>query len=662
MRRNIITITLFSLFFILYSCKKVLNTQPKDFVTADNYYNTEDELNRALSGVYQMLATDGLYGSYLHSTLQTSDEFFYRPSGTGALVMDIDASDTRINSLWRGLYEGINRANLLLENIHKPQMDEQKRGVIKGEALFLRAYFYFLLVDYFGDVPLKLASTQTPIGTEIAETPTGKIYEQLVKDMKTASSLVLPSSAYTYNGHVSKQAVQGMLAKVFLTMAGQPLKDITKYKEALLYADSVIQSGLHSLNPSYQQIFINHSAEVYDTKEGIWEIEFSGDNTGSVRAAGRVGILNGIQSAGISWPGYGDGNYNTTKRLYDTYAVGDLRRDWNIANIRYASVTGSTTANEVPVTTTTIYDRNVGKWRRKYENGIPAQSFNATNFPVLRYADVLLMYAEAYYFVHGIEDGRALEVINQVRRRAFGLPVNVPATSVSVVNRITLSTTGNTGYLGTVTQLPITFSGGGGSGASGIAIVNATTGKVSSVVLVNTGGGYTTAPTVIIGRVWTANTDYALGTQVYNGNNLYTVTKAGTSTVTAPTNTSGNSNATLTGAEFSYAGLRATATATIGSTAVDLQQSGVSDFLKEVMMPERARELAFEGARLHDLKRWGKYVEYMGTLKTEIEANAPANYTYAAAAARNISARNVLFPIPNSEFIINGLVTQNTGW
>lgn len=644
--------------FGLQSCNDVLDTKPEDFVSPEDYYNTEAELNTALSGVYRMLATDPIYGSYQYTLNSISDEFFYKNRTTGPQVLTIDASTAFISQFWAACYQGIERSNLLLENIDKPVMNEDKRNAIKGEALFLRSYFHFLLVDHFGEVPLKISSTKSPLNTSIARSSIKDVYAQIVTDMKEAENLVPLISSYTYNGHVTKTAVQGILAKVFLAMAGSPLKDVTKYKEARDYSLLVINSGLHSLNPSYQQIFINHSKNIYDTKECIWEIEFTGDNTGIVRSAGKLGIVNGILSLSIDSPGFSYGDINSTKRLYDFYTSGDLRRDWSIANVRYVAASGERVAVEKPVTTTTIYDRQIGKWRRKYESEPRNQNYNSTNFPVLRYSDVLLMYAEAEYFTNG-PDG-AYEALNQVRRRAFGFDPNSPVASVSVVDRLTLSTTGNTGYLASVSELPITFSGGSGLDAAGKALVG-TNGKVSNLTLQSGGKGYTAVPTVIIGNLWASNTNYIAGTQVYNGNNLYTITVAGRSTSTAPTQTSGSSTQSITGAVFTYAGARAQGTAIIVTSVIDLANLSPGDFLKAIK-EERARELAFEAARAHDLKRWGDYVTSMQTLKAEISQNAPSAYTYAASTAGNVTSRNVFFPIPANELSINNLAKQNLGW
>jgi hypothetical protein len=168
-------------------------------------------------------------------------------------------------------------------------------------------------------------------------------------------------------------------------------------------------------------------------------------------------------------------------------------------------------------------------------------------------------------------------------------------------------------------------------------------------------------PTINIGTAWTAATAYTTGMQVYNGNNLYTVTTAGTSTVTGPTQTSGASVAATTGAVFTYAGLRASGTAAVATTAVDLAGLSQATF-QQAIQDERARELCYESLRKPDLIRWGIWVNTMNALAADIKANAGTTFAYGALAGSNITARNLLFPIPASEISVNKGATQNPGW
>lgn len=596
-----------ALAFITFSCNKALELNPTDFSSPENYYNTEKQLNFALNGIYGVLRGSSMYGGNLNSSLaHPSDEALWRYNTAGATGFEFltyNSSAPLINSFWGNLYNGINLSNLLLENIDKANASEESKKVIRGEALFLRAYYYFLLVDHFGGVPLKLKSSQSPDRPEDVALPrntVAEVYEQITKDMIEAEGLVRPITAFNHSGRVTQTVVQGILARVYLTMAGAPLRDVSKYADAKLWAGKVIDSGLHSLNPNYKQIFVNHCRDLYDNKESMWEVEFFGNtNTTVLELGGRLPILTGIFSTNEAFPGFCLDNYHTTAKLYNLYqeVPNDLRRDVSIASYRYVG------ANSLPVlhTATQIYERAAAKWRREYETLLPRSRTNTpTNFPLLRYADVLLMYAEAENELNGPTQD-ALDKINMVRRRAMGTGNRISA--INVVNQ-------GTGYNA---NHSISITGGDGDCAFADAVI--TSGRVTSIRLVSGGAFYTSAPTV-----------------------------------------------TITGVT---AGTGATATAVLSpinpATANLPMPANKAAFFKAIQ-DERARELAFEAIRLHDLKRWGIYVETLREVSDDITNNAPATWKFLAQSGLNATPRNVLFPIPLVELTNNPNMVQNLGY
>lgn len=522
---------------LVTSCSNILNKEP-DFVSPDYYYNTESELLQALNGIYNRLIDKNgrMYSKGLFGFFVLSDETFYTNSfnNTNIRAGMMDAADLDVGRFWEVLYEGINRANLLLYSIEGKELTTETMKAAKGEALFLRGYYYYLLTTFFGEVPLKLTPTLSANDSYLAKSPLTDIYKQIVEDMQNAEELVLDINVLGSNERISKTGVQAILARVFLKMAGEPLKDERRYADALQYAQKVIASEKHELNADYKQIFINHSQDINDLRECIWEIGMYGNKIGTVDLAGSVGIENGILCRDES-VGYSGGPMKISKRLYDAYEKGDMRRDWNIAPYYYdvkevTEVDEETqekktveVTNKVTYTTSQIYNRNPGKWRREYETGQKARLYNSTNFPVIRYSDVLLMKAEAENAVNGPTDA-AYDAINQVRRRAFGKPVHVPDAAV---------------------DLPADLS--------------------------------------------------------------------------------------------------------------------ATDFLQKVK-EERFKELCFEGLRKLDLIRWGEYVMTMQAFGMEIATTAPVGFKYASRVGQNITSRNVLFPIPNTEITVNKLMTQNKGW
>ncbi|MDP4292365.1 MAG: RagB/SusD family nutrient uptake outer membrane protein, partial [Bacteroidota bacterium] len=294
-----------SLFFLIIavlslgmlSCSKFLDTVPTDSLTQTAYYNTESNLNSALAGVYQPLCSAGLYGDNMFDQLGAStDEGFYARSTqtSGIMVYNFDYGNSDLNNFWSQLYQGIERANLLIKNINVAKMDSTKRQVILGETLFLRGYYYYLLASNFGDVPLKTQPTSSVTNVNIPRTPVKDVYKQVLADMQAAEGKVNTATAIGYGGHVSKTTVEGILARVCLTMAGYPLYDDSKYADALAWATKVQASGEHSLNSSYSQVFINLHQDLYDVKESMWEVENEGTGAEGFGNSNRLGNTNGI--------------------------------------------------------------------------------------------------------------------------------------------------------------------------------------------------------------------------------------------------------------------------------------------------------------------------------------------------------------------------------
>jgi len=416
----------------LASCKKYLDVKPTDFTTPETFFESPKDLDQALTGVYSSLTRTGTYSRNLVFDLAFgTDEAFYKRSTAQVdpIVYNADGSNSTITATWSSLYAGINNANLLLANIDRPAMDETERGRIRGEALFLRAFLYFQLVHLWGDVPLILKPTISGIHVKNARTSQKEVYAQILADMKTAEGLVGDSLAPTGSGRVGKTAVQGILARVCLKMAGEPLKDVTKYEEARMWAEKVIQSGAHRLNPDYAQVFTNLTQDKYDIGECIWEAEIAGNGVDQPILTGgwfakKLSVRN--QSGQL----YGYAEVGATAILYRRYDdIHDVRRDRNIATYYFPVLTSESLADTLPHAATALYARDTGKWRIQEEiSTFRNSNAGPTNFPLLRYADVLLTYAEAENEVNGPTPA-AFSALNQVRLRAKArafTPVDAP--------------------------------------------------------------------------------------------------------------------------------------------------------------------------------------------------------------------------------------------
>lgn len=525
------------------SCNKWdVSLDPTWFQTAD--FSTEAQLQNQLAAAYNTLSQDATYGQGLWGYINAgTDESFRAGTSltTAALTQhyNIGNDETNVNNLWRHLYSGIERVNIIMNAADQPKMDEEKRKSLKGQAKFLRAYYYYLLVTHFGDVPLKTVLTSDMgIDFNLPRTPAKDVYAYILKEMTEAEAMVPTMAQENTTSRVTKSAVQAILARVCLTMSGNPLNE-DKYEEALFWAEQVIKSNTHSLNstpvvldsitPAYSRLFINNmqnNRRDNNVAEGIWDASFLSKSAATGTYANltypvtqTLGAIMGVYST-IATPGalvgYSGGIYRATSKLYKLYAPGDQRRDWAIAPYVYKDATknkyytlkvninGPTgsgaaatavvsntgaitsvqidnpgsgyttatvsftsyatnntktqavtaTANIATATATvtggkitgitvtkagsgypTVGERTVGKWRREYEVELPPirlQNNTSSNFPIVRYADVLLMAAEADLKHNGSPSVDAVEYYNQVRRRAFGYDYKTPVSGFDV--------------------------------------------------------------------------------------------------------------------------------------------------------------------------------------------------------------------------------------
>ena len=619
------------------SCKKQLNTVPTDFITPVNYYTDANQLNKGLAGVYDILGDGATYGEELLSYMSyTNDEGIFIWAGTLIPPSNFSyaSNEPTITSMWNALYRGIQNANLLLEAVDSKNANgvaQSVRDNIRAQAIFLRAYYYFMLVDRWGAIPMPLSSTKTSDNVNLASTPVAEVYAQIIKDM-TAAEAVLPYAStlgLNSSGRLSKNTAQGMLARVCLSMTGFPLNDESKYANAKAWCDSVIDRGENVLDPSYSDLFVKEARDEYYVKENLWEVEFYGNYLDLHREGGYNGIRNGLLGNwGQVFPGYSYNFLQASIVLYNkyqqdpiTFLSKDLRRARNIPTFQWSGrdVSQIMAKNYWPLNGN-LYERWPGKWRRDEEINLPRfKNANGTNFPLLRYSDVLLMFAEAENHINGPTPA-AYNAINQVRERAYGTGYRVSA--------ITL-TNGGSGY---PTQVPtaaipifvnvnIGTSGDPNGASTAEAYSTITGGKVTAITLVAMGAFYGATPPAV-----TITSSNGLGT-----------------------------------------GATATATVTpINVNEADLAPGLSKDQFFQEIMDERPRELAYECLRSHDLRRWGLLISTINNLATygaaaPVGTVSPIALGYLLPAAY-ITTKNLYYPIPPSEIATNALIKQNPGW
>jgi hypothetical protein len=428
--KKIFSTSLIALTLLCGSCKKILDTQPQDFLSPDQYFAKPEDATAALGAAWQMLTKREMLGGYYQFRYETSDDCYTNLSAAFPANLGLTASDPQWATRWNYLYQTIQYVNILLANLPRVPMDETQRGIIKGEGLFLRGFLYYELVKEWGAVPVRLTPATDPTDVNLAATPIKDVYTQILKDLKDAEALVPAATVANYGaaGYASKSTVQAILARVCLNMAGYPLNDVAKYQDAKDWAQKVVDSKLHSLNPDFTQVFKNYASGAIDKKESIWEIDFN-YVSGNSNPSGSIGYLDGIRNTNVAF-GASVGQYNVTRKLILSYgsftATKDLRRDWTCTPFKWHVVNGTEQsdadidANKVFFTSAQLYERYFAKFRQ-YFGPLPAQvaGQSPVNWPVVRYSDVLLMLAEAENYLNG-PTPLAYSCINQVRERGWG--------------------------------------------------------------------------------------------------------------------------------------------------------------------------------------------------------------------------------------------------
>ena len=391
----------------LTSCNK-LSEDPKSVIVSSQFYQTTSDATSAVNAVYSTLNSDPagdfpLYGRQLNLLVENaSDNQLYSPSNTNPDVRALGtetyiSANSRVQKVWQQLYYGINRANIAIDNVPTIQMDTTLRARLVRESKFIRALLYFNLVRLYGDVPLVL---HNPNSTNIdnlliARTPAAQVYSQIIADLEDATNLPKSYSS-TDLGRATSGAAHTLLAKVYLTQQDWP--------DALTQLNLVINGGYgYALFPNYYDAFQKA------TKNGVEHIF-------SVQFETNLGEANSTQYLSESFTSFNTGTFPidipVDTSLYNLFSAKDTRRSVTFYNTVYNAATGQN------VVFNNAYTPYFNKFVDYSLSPLSSQSLSGVNYPVLRYADVLLMKAEAINEINGGPTSDAYNAINQVRTRA----------------------------------------------------------------------------------------------------------------------------------------------------------------------------------------------------------------------------------------------------
>ena len=420
MKRHIIQLSVIMAAVLSLSSCDFLKENPKTFLSPENYYQTEDQIKVAVNGLYgsanQYWGADNLI-TFVYSSSLTSPLLFteflagnsesMRIQGQGSgLQLPILEDNGHAETIWANHYASIENCNSVIAGLEslKIEINFDNLSFYLAQAYFLRAYYYYTLVRWFGEIPLKTTPTTGLADSKMQKSSVADVYKQIVDDLKYAETLIESRDWNTTDGRVTKGAVKSLLAKVYLSMAGYPLLDNSAYGLAYEKASEVVNNGGFSLFDNYAEM---RDPANHNTKEYIFSLQRS--KNGSYPNPYHSWTLPYEQSAYVS--SVPDGGFLVpTKLFYDSFSDADLRKaEGGYFYTHYPAYDGS---GEIEFTRPFIF-----KW---FDINALDGSYSGRNFPLIRYAEVLLVLAEAKAMMDGgsTTDASAVDAWYAVHHRA----------------------------------------------------------------------------------------------------------------------------------------------------------------------------------------------------------------------------------------------------
>lgn len=402
---NILLVVFSLVLFGITSCDQSLQEEVYSFQSKQNFYQSAADAEAAIVSIYSGATSNDVYGRFFYDLLNlTGDQATIHRNPTFIQMDNFNYSVDHpyILDFWEGLYRVISRANVAIERIPDIEMQDNLKNSYIAEARFLRASMYFHLVRLWGDVPLSLEE----IGDEeSAHTPLASvndIYTTIIEDLEFAEQHLPITREDSEFGRVTKGAAKVILTDVYLTREN--------WSMAASKAKEIIDSNQYTLLNEFEDIFaVDNEAN----EEIIHSIIFDGNNVGNFLAS--FGHAGGPDNA-MAFEGAQVWQVDEKSHIWLNWNDQDKRKDYSIYT-NYLSESGDTLS---------VYDTSrpypaFGKWNAPNETSTGACPLN---YIVYRYADVLLMYAEALSQQNGGPNQAAYEAINKVIRRGYGLPIN----------------------------------------------------------------------------------------------------------------------------------------------------------------------------------------------------------------------------------------------
>ncbi len=431
------------------SCSDLLEEEPNAGYDKEYYFTSADRAEMAIMGIYNSISDYRHYGWYEMGAHASDDTYFTARVNSDNQVHDmvhytLNSTNEWVEALWQFKYQGIDRANTTITGIQgmADYGEDESLYALEAEARFLRAFLAFDLVKYWGDVPFKTTETDSYGAAYGARVDREIIYDQIIGDLEFAKEHLAWATASSTPERATQGAARALLMRVCLQRAGYSLQEdgtLARPDEVTRQAcfDRVIdeweafeENGYHDFyNGGYEALFRSFSQDMTNSQESIFEIAFY--HLQGMRNGSAWGIYNGPQVAeptGIAASEAGNymqranGFFIVVPEWMRFFDEGDVRDSINICTHRWTWNEDTRTHTLQERAQTSWY---VGKWRREWmtdEDRGKNINYADVNFCVLRYADVVLMAAEAYNETGNTSE--AWRLINLVRQRAGATPLN----------------------------------------------------------------------------------------------------------------------------------------------------------------------------------------------------------------------------------------------
>nr|WP_299073723.1 RagB/SusD family nutrient uptake outer membrane protein [uncultured Allomuricauda sp.] len=391
--RILIYSILFFCFLSIISCEDILDEDPKTIISPANFFTSANDFDAAIKGAYGIIHED-LIGGRQTEIKELFGDYYDEPEsaeqGRDMWRNNPGNNYWSIRHGWSVPYSVISNANQVLEAIETSSVLTTAQSTsFAAEAKFLRAYAYFQLVQLYGDVPLRTAPVAGVNDVQIDKSPQAQVYDLIIQDLLDAEA-GLPNAS-SQEGRVNSNVAKALLARVYLTTAGNPMNITGNYNLALAKANEVI-NGPYALLDNFGEVFKNTSY----TSESIWEILY----------------LEGITSNGMHNQTAPTGNQTAlllpTDTFINSFPVGDSRQEWGIQDNFVTSGGNEFVAR-------TYFNKFIDESKLEQEL-TPSATQTDYTFPLIRLAEMYLIAAEAENEINGPTNAYAY--INEVRRRA----------------------------------------------------------------------------------------------------------------------------------------------------------------------------------------------------------------------------------------------------